>query len=68
MQAGLSGQVAIQMRALGSSAHGEMEMNGDITNNYLWIERADGLPISEEEQIYISRRLGIRHPKLKDSN
>jgi len=41
---------------------------GETEYNSLWIERADGLPISEEEQIYISERLRIRHPKLKKNN
>ena len=38
---------------------------GDVKYKSLWIDRADGLPKSEEEIIYISRRLRIRHPKIE---
>jgi hypothetical protein len=38
---------------------------GETENKSLWIERADGLPMSEEEIIYISRRLGLCHPKIE---
>lgn len=38
---------------------------GDVTYNCLWIERADGIPLSEDEIIFISQVLGLRHPKIK---
>jgi hypothetical protein len=48
------------------NSEGETDTHsGDITNNSLWIERADGLPMSEEEILYISRHLGLRHPKIE---
>jgi hypothetical protein len=37
---------------------------GDTKYKSLWINRADGFPKSEEEIIYISQKLGLRHPKI----
>jgi hypothetical protein len=47
------------------NSYGEEEPNGERTNNSLWIEHADGLPITLAEQVHISNHLKIHHPESR---